>query len=148
MDEIVLTIDGTPAGKGRPRFGNGRVFTDAKTESAEARVLIAWHNAGQPRLPDGPIQFLVTQVVARPKGHWKTDGTLGAAGQRKPWPDGRKPDFDNALKLLADALNGSAYRDDVDIVHSWYVRRWAHPGEHEHTVIVIRPMGAGLEAAA
>lgn len=140
MTEIVLRIDGKPVGKGRPRFANGRVYTDKLTSSAEARVWFAWHQAGRPRLSDGPIAFLVTQVVTRPQSHWRKDGTLSAEGERRPWPIGRKPDFDNALKLLADALNGCAYRDDVDIVHSWYVRRWANPGETEHTEIVIRPM--------
>lgn len=152
MTEIVLTVDGRPVGKGRPRFGNGRVFTDKRTESAENRVILAWQQAGKPRLPDGPIAFLVTQAVRRPKSHWKRDGTLSAAGERAQHPAGRKPDFDNALKLLADALNGLAYRDDVDVVHSWYVRRWANPGEHEHTVLVLRPMAQTLppvgEAAA
>lgn len=149
VSEIVLRIDGRPVGKGRPRFGKGGVvYTDKRTTSAEARVVIAWNEAGQPRLPDGPVAFLVTQVVARPQTHWKRDGSLSAEGQRRPWPIGRKPDFDNALKLLADALNGCAYRDDVDIVHSWYVRRWANPGEHEHTEIVMRAMGPGLQAVA
>ncbi|MBX5461659.1 MAG: RusA family crossover junction endodeoxyribonuclease [Steroidobacteraceae bacterium] len=146
--EIVLTIPGKPHGKGRPRFAGGRVFTDARTQSAEARVLVAWEQAGRPRIPDDtPIAFLVTQAVQRPRSHWRRDGQLSVAGQREPWPR-RKPDFDNALKLLADALNGAAYRDDVDVVHAWFVRRWAAPGEPEHTTIVIRPMAAAVGRAA
>jgi Holliday junction resolvase RusA-like endonuclease len=145
--EITLRIDGAPVGKGRPRFvkATGRTFTDAKTASAEMRVVAAWEAAGRPRLPEGAIAFLVTQVVERPKTHWKRDGTLSAEGQRRPWPNGRKPDFDNAAKLLADALNGCAYRDDADVVHHWYVRRWANPGERAHTVLVLRPMTRPLD---
>jgi Holliday junction resolvase RusA-like endonuclease len=56
------------------------------------------------------------------------DGTLSAAGQRKPFPTGKKPDVDNALKLLMDALNGKAYRDDVDVVDARVRRVWSFDG--------------------
>jgi Holliday junction resolvase RusA-like endonuclease len=144
---IELRIDGKPTGKGRPRFANGRVFTDSQTEAAEARIERAWEQAGKPRIPDGPIAFTLEIVVQRPKTHRKQNGTLTAAGQRAPWPC-RKPDADNALKLAMDALNKRAYRDDVDIVHAWVVRRWATSDEPEHSIITVRPMPALAEAAA
>lgn len=138
---IEIRVPGKPTGKGRPRFvrATGRTYTDAQTVSAEQRVQAAWNAAGQPRLPDGPLAFELTIVIARPQTHYKRDGSLSATGERSAWPV-RKPDCDNALKLTFDALNGCAYRDDVDIVHAWVVRRWAHPGEHEHTLIGLRPM--------
>lgn len=147
MNEITLTIVGAPTGKGRPRFDprTRRTYTDAKTTTAEARVMVAWEQAGRPRLPDGPVALMITQSVSRPKSHWRRDGTLSAEGRRRPWPDGRKPDFDNAAKLIADALNGCAYRDDADVVHHWFVRQWAHRDEPEHTEVVIRPMATGLD---
>lgn len=137
---IELRIDGKPTGKGRPRFGKGgRVYTDDRTLSAEQRARDAWHAAGQPRVPDGPIAMTVEIVVARPQNHWRASGDLSAAGIRAPWPV-RKPDVDNALKLIADAYNGLLYRDDVDIVHCWVLRRWCNPGEHDHTIVCVRPM--------
>lgn len=142
---IDFRVDGKPTGKGRPRFNTatGRAYTDQRTESAENRVLAAWHAAGKPRLPDGPAYITVEIAVARPLNHWKRDGTLSAAGDRTPWPV-RKPDLDNALKLVMDALNGCAYRDDVDVVHAWVLRRWCNPGEVEHTRIRLRPAPAAL----
>lgn len=136
---IVLRIDGTPKGKGRPRFSRqaGRTYTPVETTRAENRVQLAWLNAGRPRV-DGPIDLHLELVVERPAAHWRVDGTLGAAGVRQPLPV-RKPDIDNALKLVMDALNGCAYRDDVDVVHARVVRRWANPGEHEHSTIRIQP---------
>ena len=144
-DWLEIIVDGKPAGKGRPRFNTatGRAYTDGKTESAESRVVAAWHAAGRPRLPDGPVYVAVEIAVARPQNHWKRDGTLSAAGDRAAWPV-RKPDIDNALKLVMDALNGCAYRDDVDVVHSWVVRRWCNPGENEHTRIRLRTAPATL----
>ncbi len=133
---IRLELTGKPEGKGRPRFGQGgRVFTPNATKLAEGRVIDAWTNAGQPRL-DGAVQLDVMLHVARPQGHYRKDGELSAEGLRKPLPT-KKPDVDNALKLVMDALNGRAYRDDVDVVDARVGRRWASDG-WEKTVVLLR----------
>ena len=132
---IELVIPGQPTGKGRPRFTKqGRAFTPAKTKLAENRVYLAWLEAGQPRLENGPLSMRVDFILTRPQNHWKVDGTLSAAGQRAHWPT-KKPDVDNACKLIADALNGCAFRDDAQIVWLECVKRWANPGEDEHTKV-------------
>lgn len=138
---IELRVDGPPRGKGRPRFDprSRRAYTDNATQRAEGSVQIAWIMAGRPRMEDGPIALLVEVVMRRPESHWKRNGTLSAAGERSTWPT-KKPDWDNVAKLVADALNGAAYRDDSQIVTAHTIKRWANPGEHEHTRIVIREM--------
>lgn len=134
---IRLELTGKPEGKGRPRFAKktGRVYTPAATKLAEGRVIDAWTNAGQPRI-DGPVRLRLRIDVARPKGHFRTNGALTAAGVRLPHPTGKKPDLDNALKLVMDALNRRAYRDDVDVVEVSAVRAWAADG-WEKTMIEI-----------
>jgi Holliday junction resolvase RusA-like endonuclease len=122
--EIHLTIDGKPEGKDRPRFGNGRTFTTKKTLLAEGEIRRAWEQAGKPRLPDGAIEIDVTLVVTRPGGHWKRDGQLSAEGLRNPYPAKQKPDVDNALKLIMDALNTRAWADDVRVVSATVRRIW------------------------
>jgi Holliday junction resolvase RusA-like endonuclease len=47
--------------------------------------------------------------VARPKSHLKADGSVRASAS--PFPT--KPDVDNVLKAVMDALNGVAYPDDA-----------------------------------
>lgn len=138
--EIVLKVDGKAVGKARPRFNTktGRTYTEGKTKMAERRIQAMWAAEGRPRLPHGPIVFTVEMAVERPRNHYKVNGELSAAGLRAKWPV-RKPDLDNALKTFADALNGLAYRDDMDIVHAWIVRRWCRRDEHEHTLIRMRP---------
>ena len=37
----------------------------------------------------------------------------------------KKPDADNIAKIIADALNGVAYRDDSQIAEMLIVRRYA-----------------------
>jgi len=123
--EFALTIAGPPTGKGRPRHGQGRTWTPQATVLAESEIRHAWENAGQLRLPDGPIAVRVELVVARPAGHRRRDGTLSAEGLRRPEPDNRKPDVDNALKLVLDALNGRAWRDDVQVVDARVTRSWS-----------------------
>jgi Holliday junction resolvase RusA-like endonuclease len=138
---IDLTVYGTPRGKGRPRFvkQTGRAFTDKQTVLAENEWMAAWTRAGEIRLDDGPLQVDLTAVLERPQSHYKTNGELSAAGERSPWPT-RKPDWDNLGKLVADALNGKAYRDDSQIVHVVLWKRWASPGEGSFTRVRIRPL--------
>lgn len=133
-----LVVLSEPRGKGRPRFvrATGRTYTDTPTLRAEQRIAEAWRTTSQERLPDIPLELVVSLVMARPANHRRTDGSLGAAGQRAPMPV-RKPDVDNALKLVMDALNGFAYRDDVQIVQATVRRRWARMGEPAHTVILL-----------
>jgi Holliday junction resolvase RusA-like endonuclease len=122
---VTLVIPGTPTAKARPKFvrATGRTYTPARTALAENRVWLAWQDAGRPRLADGPVCMRVDFVLTRPQGHWKADGTLSAAGQRSDWPT-KKPDVDNACKLVADALNGCAFRDDSQIVMLQAVKLW------------------------
>lgn len=123
---VHLVIDGQPVGKGRPRFvkQTGRTYTPRATQLAESEIRRAWEEADRPRLDEGPIDLHVRLAVARPKGHYTTKGDLSAAGQRAPFPAAQKPDVDNALKLVMDALNKRAWRDDVQIISATVARRW------------------------
>jgi Holliday junction resolvase RusA-like endonuclease len=132
--QVDIVMEGKPAGKGRPRFGaGGHVYTPTPTKLAEARLIDAWQQVGSPRL-DGAIHLGISLVVARPKGHYRKDGSLSAAGLAKPHPTGKKPDADNAAKLVMDAMNGRLYRDDVDVIELTVMRYWSDDG-WERTVI-------------
>jgi Holliday junction resolvase RusA-like endonuclease len=148
---IELRVEGKPTGKGRPQFSrhgdNVHVRTPAATIAAEGRVQLAWIDAGRPRLPDGPVRIGIVVTVARPKAHWKTDGTLTAAGARSVVPTSR-PDIDNILKLVGDALNGHAYHDDALIYYAHIERRWANQDDHEHMIVMLDVLEVPKEAAA
>jgi Holliday junction resolvase RusA-like endonuclease len=122
---IELNISGKPEGKSRPRFGSGgRVYTPRKTEVAEREIRAAWEEQGRPRLPDGPIEIEIVLIVERPRGHFNTKGELNKKGRSMPFPHNKKPDVDNAVKLVMDALNTRAYRDDVQICKATVTREW------------------------
>ena len=36
----------------------------------------------------------------------------------------KKPDIDNCLKAVMDALNGIAYNDDKQVTKNYVVKRW------------------------
>jgi Holliday junction resolvase RusA-like endonuclease len=126
--QVDIVMEGKPVGKARPRFGaGGHVYTPTPTKLAEARLIDAWQQVGSPRL-DGAIHLGIS------KGHYRKDGSLSAAGLAKPHPTGKKPDADNAAKLVMDAMNGRLYRDDVDVIELTVMRYWSDDG-WERTVI-------------
>jgi Holliday junction resolvase RusA-like endonuclease len=101
---------------------------------AERVVRAAWEGVGEPRL-EGAIYLDVSLHHERPAGHFTKAGALSAEGARHPWPDTKKPDVDNALKLVMDALNTRAWRDDKQVVRATVIRCWAL---RAHTLVQAR----------
>lgn len=112
MEQVHFVLFGSPTPKGRPRFANGRTYTDAKTRAAEQSILAAWLVAAGARTPhDGPIavEILATFMPPESWAKWKRErATTGS------WSHTKKPDLDNIIKLL-DGLNGRAWVDDSQI---------------------------------
>lgn len=138
-ETVTFRVPGRLAGKGRPRAtlvgGHARLYTPAETRSAEDRVRDAWRAAGSPYLGDGPVTLELVIGTERPAGHWTSRGELSAAGQRVPFP-ARKPDADNQLKLVGDALNGCMWKDDAQIVEARVVKVWmSRPDLAAYTVL-------------
>lgn len=135
---IEFTVPGEPVGKARPRLGRrGRVYTPAATKAHEELVRSSWLLAGGRRI-EGPLAIHVVAETARPASHWLKGGGLSAAGRRSVVPT-KKPDLDNVLKLVADALNGHAYQDDAWIVAATVERRWAPAGTSPRTEVRLYP---------
>lgn len=112
----VITVPGIMRGKGRPRFstqgGRARAYTDSKTASLEAVVRqCAFDQVGQINLL-GPLAVQISVVLPIAKSWSK--GERQAAERGGLLPTG-KPDLDNIVKLIFDALNGMVWRDDSQI---------------------------------
>lgn len=111
-DRITFTLPGTPSAKGRPRFANGRTYTDAKTRAAETSILAAYLVAAGARPPhDGPVEIdiVATFTAAESWPKWRRERAAASL-----WPHLSKPDLDNLVKIL-DGLNGRAWIDDSQI---------------------------------
>ena len=139
--EIKLKISGDAATKQRPRFNKatGQVHQPPSNIISENDVRAVWREAGEPRMPDdAALGIEMKIVVPRPKGHFKKDGSLSTEGQKHPHPERKKPDLDNALKLVFDALNSRAYRDDVRFVRAALERDWGEwPVTHIRIYTVV-----------
>jgi crossover junction endodeoxyribonuclease RusA len=122
---FTLRIPGEARGKERPRHANGRTYTPAQTVLAENRIYSVWKSEGEPRLPDGPVAIELEIGVVRPESHWNAKRVLTKEGLRNYQPFRKKPDLDNALKLVMDALNKCAWTDDVRVVNAHVYRVWS-----------------------
>lgn len=111
-ETVTLTVAGTPVPKGRPRSTRtGRHYTPEATKVAESQVLAVWiTTAGLDRQPHpGPVEVELVATFTPPASWPKWKRSAALAGD---WPHTVKPDGDNLLKLVKDALNGHAYLDD------------------------------------
>jgi Holliday junction resolvase RusA-like endonuclease len=124
---ITFRIDIEPRGKGRPRFGNGRTFTDPKTRAYETAIGFAARvaMAGRAAL-EGPVHLHVTAFMPMPKK---------MPADRRGAPT-TKPDADNILKALADSCNGIVWKDDAQIVEATIVKQYSTAPA---LVVVARP---------
>lgn len=128
-----LTLVGPPHGKDRARHrvvqpkgkrAFATTYTPKETVEVEAAWAKQWEAIGSPTV-EGPIVVAVEVYHRRKDSHFKTDGvSLSAEGRRHPLPDNQKPDLDNVLKIVMDALNGCAYKDDVAAVETHTRRFW------------------------
>ena len=113
MDFIV---DGKPQGKQRPRFSriSKTVYTPTKTAKYEKQIAKAYTEAGGKCIPaDCYVSVSVSAFFPIPKSYSKKkrEDCL----ERILRPD-KKPDMDNILKVVLDALNEVAYEDDKQVV--------------------------------
>lgn len=138
---IELRVAGKSTGKARQRFDprTNRAYTPPSNIISENDVRAVWREAGEPRLRDDTaIEIVIRIVVVRPRGHFRKGGELSTEGFRHPVPRNKKPDVDNALKLVMDALNSRAYKDDVLIARAVVERVW---GDWPETQITISCYG-------
>ena len=107
--ETTIMVDPTPKARARHTVvaGHVRSYTPAKTASAETQILyhLRQQLAGAFQFDKGvPLRLTVTFFRARPK----------AAPKRVTMPVTR-PDLDNYVKLILDAISGYACADDAQV---------------------------------
>ena len=111
-------VPGTPRGKQRPRVvrQNGRTisFTPEQTVTYENLVRWCYKTAEGKRFPDDmPLKVTIHAFFEIPKSASKKKRAQMLDGELRPT---KKPDADNIAKIICDALNGIAYRDDAQVV--------------------------------
>lgn len=114
-----FTIFGRPQGKGRPRFGQGRTYTPKATRDYELRIADAYRdmcriNGTLQHFGDRPIRMEIIAFYPLPKSSTKAVQQAAFSGEIYPMI---RPDLDNIVKTVMDALNGVAYDDDKQVMH-------------------------------
>lgn len=113
--ERVITIPGKPLGKQRPRvLKNGITYTPKETVNYETfvkQLYFEQYNKDKPF--EGPVKMRIVAYMPIPQSTSKVKKKNMMRGIIRPT---KKPDVDNIIKIVADALNGLAYQDDKQIV--------------------------------
>lgn len=116
-----FTVLGEPQGKARARTvknqftGQTMSYTPEKTVLYENLIKMEYQaQCGGKFFGKGvPVGIEVTCWYKQPKA------------KKKPMFPCKKPDMDNALKAVTDALNGVAWYDDAQVVVAQVYKLWA-----------------------
>ncbi|EGT4600790.1 RusA family crossover junction endodeoxyribonuclease [Clostridioides difficile] len=112
--KVNFTIDGEPVGKERPRMNSitKRTYTPNKTRDYEE--LIRWLYQSKVKYYfEGYIKMTLRCYYSIAKSNSKKIKEQKRNNVLRP---SKKPDIDNVIKVVADSLNGIAYKDDTQIV--------------------------------
>ena len=117
MTEIEFQVRGQPVPQGsmvKGRYGPLRYANDIPLKAWRGAIAQECRIAmrGLPAFP-GAVRVYVTFVVARPRSHRRTDGTLRASAPI--YPAGR-PDVDKLSRACLDAITAVAVDDDSQVV--------------------------------
>ena len=114
-------IQGQPQGKGRPKFARVGSYTSVRTPDQtvlyENLIKVEYRNQCKNLSFGGevPLELRIEAFYSIPKAMSKKKRAAMEIGEIRPI---KKPDVDNVLKVVADALNNIAYRDDAQIVET------------------------------
>jgi Holliday junction resolvase RusA-like endonuclease len=120
---ISFFVQGEPKGQPRPRAsmfrnaGRPRVFDPGTAENWKSLIMVE-AKAFRDQLPiEGPICLAVEFHFTRPKNHFQIRrGELAGVKAAAPLWKEAKPDIDNLLKAVMDALTQvGAWRDDAQV---------------------------------
>lgn len=136
LRQAVFAVFGAPQGKARPRVTRYGTYTPKKSREYEQRVREAWRQAGHAGFGTVPVSVRVLAHFAPPRSVSKAK-----RAQMLRTPPLKKPDADNILKAVCDALNGLAYDDDAQVCTAQVFKKWADDGEEAHIIVTV----SGLE---
>ena len=133
-----FTVPGTIVGKGRPRFTTQgkfvRAYTPKKTRDYEQKIAMCYRKTTNYQ-SDKALRVKIFAYREVPKSTtkklrgWLLDKTFLCTV---------KPDIDNIIKVVLDALNNVAYYDDIQVCELVIIREFA---ENECLKICLEEIG-------
>ena len=108
-------VPGKIIGKGRPRLNTytGSVYTPTRTKDYESLVQ-QYFLLKYPKFKpfEGRVHVEISAFFEVPKSAKQADKNLMLENKINPT---KKPDIDNIVKIVLDAMNGVAFKDDIQI---------------------------------
>lgn len=139
LQSIRFTVPGIPVGKARPRVtfqgGRAHAYMTDRTREYENRIRAGYLKQFGRKKIDGAVRVDVIAYFTPPKSVSKKMRASMLDGEI---PYTKKPDTDNIIKSVTDALNNVAYTDDAYIIAVYGFKQYA---EYAHTDIVITQIG-------
>lgn len=120
-----LEIPESITGKQRPRMNTytGRAYTPNKTKNYEylvRQLFVYKYPKFEPIV--GRVKLSVIAYFELPKSISKQKEAEMLAGTISPT---KKPDWDNIGKIISDALNKFAFKDDAQIIEAIIIKKYA-----------------------
>lgn len=131
-----FTVYGNPKALKRHRtFRRGKCIGSYDPSEGDKSDFLALAHKHRPNKPiDYAIKLTVTFIMQRPKAHYGTGKNKSKLKDSAPSYHISRPDLDNLLKFICDALNGVFWKDDTVISEIKAVKMY---GECPRTVIEI-----------
>ena len=118
MTAVHFSVRGVPKPQGSMRAfvrGGRPIVTSTTRGLREWRDAMAWQARASmdgKGILVGPVEGSITFTLARPKSHYRADGSVRPSAPAHP--SGR-PDIDKLLRASLDAMTGVVYLDDAQI---------------------------------
>jgi Holliday junction resolvase RusA-like endonuclease len=121
---IQIVVPGLPRGKQRARTTRNGKLTYTPKQTVDAERLIAWEakKLRLNRVLEGPVRLSFIARFPYPKS-WSKKRRASTFWHTS------KPDADNIMKLLKDALNKIVWRDDAQVAAFGACAKHYTPGE-------------------
>jgi len=151
MTTIRFFVSGEPKPQPRPRawarkFGaavRAGVYDNGGADGWKAAI-IAQANEHRPAAPlTGPLEIAVSFYMPRPKGHYGSGRNAGKLRASAPLAHTQKPDCDNLIKAVLDAMTvGGWWGDDAQIISMRTDKQWAQDGRPGCLILIRHPASA------
>ncbi|TAN63527.1 RusA family crossover junction endodeoxyribonuclease [Paraclostridium sordellii 8483] len=130
--KVKFVIDGEPVGKARPRVNTKtkKAYTPEKTKMYENYIKLLYRCQVKHYF-EGYVRLTVTAYYSIAKRDSKKVKQQKIDNILRP---SKKPDIDNVYKLVADALNTIAYKDDAAIVEGDFKKYYSEKPRVEVTI--------------
>lgn len=118
-DITVFEVEGKPQGKARARtfyntkLGRMQSITPEQTKSYEELIRWKYKEAKGAYYKEAPLRVSICAYYPIPKSFSKAKQEDARRWRLRPTT---KPDCDNIIKVVLDALNGVAYYDDKQVI--------------------------------